>query len=453
MSGPASTPSSVPANGSVTLDNLGTEDRTFPPSAEFVASANFQAEVYERAAADPEAFWAEQANRLSWATPFSTVLDWTDAPHAKWFGDGELNVAYNCVDRHVEDGYGDTVAIHWEGEPGDSRAITYADLQREVSKTANALISLGLKAGDRVAIYLPMIPEAVFSMLACARLGLAHSVVFAGFSAEALRSRIADAQARLVITADGQYRRGSAVSLKTAVDEAVSADDSPVEHVLVVRRTGIDIAWNDAKDLWWHDLVDDQSGPAHPGGVPRRAATVHPVHLGHHREAQGHPAHLRRLPHPGRVHPPRGVRPQTRLRRLLVHRRHRLGDRTLLHRLRAAGEPGDRSDLRGHPERPARGPALGDRRQVRRDDLLHRADVDPHLHEVGRRHPRQVQPRFAAGTGQRRRTDQPRGLDVVPGNHRAQQLPDRGHLVADRDRRHDDLPAARRDRHQARDRR
>jgi len=250
------------------LDNLGTEDRTFPPSAEFVASANFQAEVYERAAADPEAFWAEQANRLSWATPFSTVLDWTDAPHAKWFGDGELNVAYNCVDRHVEDGYGDTVAIHWEGEPGDSRTITYADLQREVSKTANALISLGLKAGDRVAIYLPMIPEAVFSMLACARLGLAHSVVFAGFSAEALRSRIADAQARLVITADGQYRRGSAVSLKTAVDEAVSADDSPVEHVLVVRRTGIDIDWNDAKDLWWHDLVDDQSGQHTPEAFP-----------------------------------------------------------------------------------------------------------------------------------------------------------------------------------------
>ena len=261
-------PAPTPRPGTLALDNLGTEDRTFPPSAEFVASANFQAEVYERAAADPEAFWAEQANRLSWATPFSTVLDWTDAPHAKWFGDGELNVAYNCVDRHVEDGYGDTVAIHWEGEPGDSRTITYADLQREVSKTANALISLGLKAGDRVAIYLPMIPEAVFSMLACARLGLAHSVVFAGFSAEALRSRIADAQARLVITADGQYRRGSAVSLKTAVDEAVSADDSPVEHVLVVRRTGIDIAWNDAKDLWWHDLVDDQSGQHTPEAFP-----------------------------------------------------------------------------------------------------------------------------------------------------------------------------------------
>ena len=141
----------------------------------------------------------------------------------------------------MDDGFGDTVAIHWEGEPGDTRTITYADLQREVSKTANALISLGLKTGDRVAIYLPMIPEAVFAMLACARLGLAHGVVFAGFSAEALRSRIGDAQARVVITADGQYRRGTAVSLKAAVDEAVAAADSPVEHVLVVRRTGIDV--------------------------------------------------------------------------------------------------------------------------------------------------------------------------------------------------------------------
>ena len=161
-------------------------------------------------------------------------------------------------------GYGDTVAIHWEGEPGDSRTITYADLQREVCKTANALISLGLKAGDRVAIYLPMIPEAVFSMLACARLGLAHGVVFAGFSAEALRSRIGDAQARVVITADGQYRRGTAVPLKAAVDEAVAAADSPVEHVLVVRRTGIDMTWT-GKDLWWDELVDAQSD-----STPRR---------------------------------------------------------------------------------------------------------------------------------------------------------------------------------------
>src|SRR6476620_127990 len=255
-------------NGAVALDNLGTEDRTFPPSAEFVGNANVSAEVYERAAADPEAFWAEQANRLSWVSPFSRVLDWSEAPHAKWFADGTLNVAYNCVDRHVDDGFGDTVAIHWEGEPGDSRSITYAQLQREVCRTANALLSLGLRAGDRVAIYLPMIPEAVFAMLACARLGLPHGVVFAGFSAEALRSRIGDAKARLVITADGQYRRGTPVPLKAAVDEAVAAADSPVENVLVVRRTGIDTEWNPDKDQWWHELVDTQPGTHTPQGFP-----------------------------------------------------------------------------------------------------------------------------------------------------------------------------------------
>jgi acetyl-CoA synthetase len=242
-------------------------DRTYPPAPEFAANANLTAEAYQRAAADPEAFWAEQANRLTWATPFGRVLDWSDAPHARWFADGTLNVAENCVDRHVAQGRGATVAIHWEGEPGDTRTITYAQLQTEVCKTANALLSLGLKAGDRVVIYLPMIPEAVYAMLACARLGLAHGVVFAGFSSHALASRIADAEARVVITADGQYRRGSAVPLKAAVDEAVAADESPVEHVLVVRRTGIDITWTD-KDLWWNELIDDQSDQHTPEAFP-----------------------------------------------------------------------------------------------------------------------------------------------------------------------------------------
>ena len=241
-----------------TLDNLLSEDRTFPPPAELAATANVGDEAYAQAEADPEAFWATQARRLTWAEPFTQVLDWSDAPHAKWFADGKLNVSVNCVDRHVDDGFGDQVAIHWEGEPGDTRTITYAELKDEVCRAANALASLGLSAGDRVAIYLPMIPEAIVSMLACARLGLPHSVVFAGFSAEALRSRIGDAQARLVITADGQYRRGTPAPLKQAVDDAVSDADSPVEHVLVVRRTGIDVTWGE-KDLWWDELVPDQS--------------------------------------------------------------------------------------------------------------------------------------------------------------------------------------------------
>ncbi|HEX6353369.1 acetate--CoA ligase [Actinophytocola sp.] len=241
-----------------TLDNLLTESRTFPPSDDFVAQANAKADLYEAAETDREAFWAEQAGALSWETPWDQVLDWSNPPFAKWFVGGKLNVAYNCVDRHVEAGNGDRIAIHWEGEPGDGRTITYAELQREVSKTANALSSLGLQAGDRVAIYLPMLAEAIFSMLACARLGLTHSVVFGGFSAEALRSRIDDAQAKLVITSDGQYRRGKPAPLKAAVDEAVAKTPS-VEHVLVVKRTDTEVEWTEGRDIWWQDLVEGQS--------------------------------------------------------------------------------------------------------------------------------------------------------------------------------------------------
>ncbi len=238
---------------------------SYPPPAEFAEQANAREDLYREAEQDRLAFWAKQANRLSWATPFTEVLDW-QPPFAKWFSDGKLNVAYNCVDRHVEAGLGDRVAIHWEGEPvGDSRSLTYSDLQAEVCKAANALTDLGLVAGDRVAIYMPLIPEAVIAMLACARLGVMHSVVFGGFTAKALRTRIADAQAKVLITSDGQFRRGKPASLKDAADEAVAPGpdgDSPVEKVLVVRRTGIDVSWNDDRDVWWHDVVDSAS-PEH----------------------------------------------------------------------------------------------------------------------------------------------------------------------------------------------
>ncbi|WP_067531579.1 acetate--CoA ligase [Nocardia crassostreae] len=232
----------------------------YPPSAEFAASANADASLYDRAAADRDAFWAEQARRLHWHQPFTQVLDWSDAPVARWFADGKLNVAYNCVDRHVLDGHGEQVGIRWEGEPGDSRAITYNELLAEVSRAANYLTELGLHAGDRVAIYMPMVPEAIVSMLACARLGLTHSVVFAGFSPSALRQRVDDAEARLVITTDGQWRRGKPAPLKAAVDEALAADgDSTVEHVLVVRRTDIDTPMTEGRDLWWHETVAQAS--------------------------------------------------------------------------------------------------------------------------------------------------------------------------------------------------
>ncbi|KAA0104121.1 acetate--CoA ligase [Mycolicibacterium sp. P1-5] len=232
---------------------------SYSPSADFAANANAKADLYDAAEADRLAFWADQANRLSWETPFTEVLDWSEAPFAKWFVGGKLNVAYNCVDRHVEAGIGDRVAIHWEGEPvGDSRVLTYAQLKDEVCKAANALTDLGLAAGDRVAIYMPMVPEAIVAMLACARLGVMHSVVFAGFSAAALRARVEDAEAKIVITTDGQYRRGNAVSLKEAVDDAVKGQDC-VQHVLVVRRTGIDVSWTEGRDRWWHETVDPAS--------------------------------------------------------------------------------------------------------------------------------------------------------------------------------------------------
>ncbi|MBT0767372.1 acetate--CoA ligase [Kineosporia sp. J2-2] len=238
-----------------TLSNLLHEERRFPPDAAFAEAALAQPGLYEQATADRLAFWEEQARALTWASPWTQTLDWSDAPFAKWFVGGTLNVAYNCVDRHVEAGNGERVAIHFEGEPGDTRSITYAQLQREVSKAANALTQLGVEAGDRVAIYLPMIPEAVISMLACARIGAAHSVVFGGFSAEALRSRIDDADAKVVITSDGGYRRGNPSALKPAVDAAVVQTPS-VKKVLVVQRTKQDVEWDDERDVWWHDVVD-----------------------------------------------------------------------------------------------------------------------------------------------------------------------------------------------------
>jgi acetyl-CoA synthetase len=233
-------------------------DERFPPSAEFAAQANATSDLYTEAKSDRLAFWAKQARELvSWHKPFTRTLDWSEAPVAKWFDDGELNVAYNCLDRHVEAGNGDRVAIHWEGEPGDTRDLTYAELTAEVKKAANVLAGLGIGAGDRVAVYLPMIPEAVISMLAIARLGAIHSVVFGGFSADSLRSRIDDASAKLVITADGGWRKGKVFPLKPTVDAAVEADGgaASVTNVLVVKRGNNEVEWNADRDIWWHDAM------------------------------------------------------------------------------------------------------------------------------------------------------------------------------------------------------
>ncbi|MDN6303245.1 MAG: AMP-binding protein, partial [Brachybacterium sp.] len=241
------------------------ETRTFAPNPALAGTWNVDARTHETASADPIAFWEAAAHRLEWAQPWHTAHDWeppsTDpdtgelsVPAARWFVGGRLNVAENCVDRHVRAGNGTTVALHFEGEPGDRESVTYEDLQRRVSQAANALEGLGIVPGDRVVVYLPVLVETIVIALACARIGAVHSLVFGGFSAEAVRFRLQDTGAKLLVTSDGQFRRGSAVEVKSAADDA--ARDLPdLEHVLVVRRTGQDIAWTEGRDLWWHESV------------------------------------------------------------------------------------------------------------------------------------------------------------------------------------------------------
>jgi acetyl-CoA synthetase len=256
------------------LDTLLSEQRRFPPDPAFAAQANATRALYEAGARDPEAFWAEQARTLDWIHPWDRVLEW-DPPHAKWFVGGRLNAAANCLDRHLTGPLRNKAAIIWEGEPGDRRVLTYWDLAREVRRAANALRQLGVRKGDRVAIYLPMIPEAAIAMLACARIGAVHSVIFGGFSAESVRDRVNDAQARVLITADGGYRRGQVVPLKRMADHAM-AEAPSIEHCIVVRRHapvhGYPAAHGDeavasmqeGRDHWWHRLLDAASSESEP---------------------------------------------------------------------------------------------------------------------------------------------------------------------------------------------
>ena len=242
------------------IDSLLSETRHFAPSAEFTQHSVAAPDIYERAKEDRLEFWADRARELHWHSPFTETLDWSNPPFAKWFADGSINVAYNCLDRHVLAGNGDRVALHWEGEPGDSRTYTYAQLTAEVKRAANVLLGLGIGQGDRVAIYLPLVPEAVISMLAVARIGAVHSVIFGGFSADSIRSRVADASARLVITADGGWRKGKVFPLKSAVDAALAPDDgaepTTVTDVLVVKRGENDIDWVEGRDHWWHEAIE-----------------------------------------------------------------------------------------------------------------------------------------------------------------------------------------------------
>ena len=261
------------SGNSESLENLSTENRTFPPSSAFAAQANAGADLYAHADKERLAFWDEQASALNWHKKWDKTLQW-DSPFAQWFVGGQINASVNAVDRHVAEGNGDRIAFHFEGEPGDTRTISYAQLLADVSKAANALTEIGINSEDRVAIYMPLIPEAIVAMLACARIGAIHSVVFGGFSADALLSRIQDADATLVITADGGFRKGAAFALKPLVDEALKGETN-VANVLVVKRTGQETAWNEGRDIWWHDLVDRQN-PTH---TPEYFDSEHPLFI------------------------------------------------------------------------------------------------------------------------------------------------------------------------------
>ena len=255
------------------IENLSTEDRSFAPTPEFAAQANADANLYHQADKDRLAFWDEQAEALIWDKKWNKTLEW-EPPYAKWFVGGKLNATVSALDRHVAEGHGGRTAFHFEGEPGDTRTISYAQLLTDVSKASHALTELGIQAGDRVAIYMPLIPETVVAMLACARIGAIHSVVFGGFSADALLSRIQDADAKLVITADGGFRKGAAFALKPAVDEALKGETN-VEKVLVVKRTGQETAWTEGRDIWWHDLVNHQ----HSTHTPQFFDSEHPLFI------------------------------------------------------------------------------------------------------------------------------------------------------------------------------
>ena len=418
------------------------------PPRTWPRQANAQPGIYAEADADRIGFWEAQARDLEWAKPWSTALEW-DLPFAKWFVGGTLNVAVNCVDRHVEAGRGDRVAFHWEGEPGDTRTITYADLLAEVCRAANALSELGVRAGDKVAIYLPMIPEAVVAMLACARLGAPHTVVFGGFSADALRSRILDCDAHFVITADGGYRRGAASALKPAVDEAV-AECPAVEKVLVVRRTGQDVAWDDGRDVWWHEVVERQ--PATHAAEAFDAE--HPLYIMYTSGTTAKPKGILHtsggyLTHVSATHRlVFDVKPETDVCWTAADIGWVTGHSYIVYGPLANGVT--QVMYEGTPDTPTRDRWWQIVEQLQGQHPLHRADHHPHLHEVGRgpaRRPRPLEPAPARLGG---RAHQPRGLDLVPHPHRRRPLSHRRHLVADRDRRHHDHAAARHHGHQAR---
>ena len=423
------------------IDALLQEERTFPPSGDFVGKANMaDPDIYEKARQDPEAFWAGLAEELDWFQKWDRVLEW-DPPFAKWFVGGKLNVSYNCIDRHLTAGRRNKAAIIWEGEPGDWKVYTYWDLYREVCRFANGLKSLGVRKGDRVTIYLPMTPELPIAMLACARIGAPHSVVFGGFSAESLRDRINDSASKLLITADGGYRRGGIVPLKQNADD--SLDGSPsVERVVVLRRTGsADDKMVDGRDIWWHDLVEGQPQTCDP--EPMDSEDM--LYLLYTSGTTGKPK--------GIVHTTGGYLLGTYATTKWVFDLKEddtywctadigwvTGHSYIVYGPLANGATSVMYE--GSPDYPDRDPLLGHCGQVRRLDPVYRADGHPHLHALGRFVSPTPRPVYPAAAGQRGRAHQPGGLGLVLAEHRPGQLPGGGYLVADRDRQHHDRPVA-----------
>ena len=367
-------------------------------------------------------------SELHWFKPWDKVLEW-NLPWAKWFVGGKINLSYNCVDRHALGERAQKTALIWEGEPGEIRRLTYAELHAEVQKFANALKSLGIQKGDRVAVYMGMTPELAIALLACARIGAVHSVIFGGFAANAIADRVNDSGCVAIITQDTSYRRGNEIKLKRTVDEAMPACPT-VKHVVVYRRTGSPVNMVEGRDHWWHDLVA-KAAPECPAEPMDSEDPLYILYTsGIDRQAQGPAAHHRRLRRANLPHHQVRLRPARR-RHLLVHGRYRLGHRPLLRCLRPAAERRHRADVRGRAQLARLFALLEDRRRPSRHRLLHRAHRHPRLHQVGRRIRRQVQARLAAPARHRRRAHQPRSVDVVPREDRPQPLPHRRYLVAD----------------------
>ncbi len=421
---------------------------THPPIGKIGEADYFR--MYAASLADPDRFWGEHGKRVDWIKPYAKVCNasFADEVSIRWYEDGTLNASYNCIDRHLAK-RAEQTAILWEGDdPAEDRRVTYRELHDSVSRLANALKARGVRKGDRVTIYMPMIPEAAMAMLACARIGAIHSVVFGGFSPDSLAGRIEDCRSTVLITADEGLRGGRKVPLKRNADTALRQCPD-VKTVIVVKRTGGDVR------------LGRRPRPVVPRGLRRRLArlpahgdvgrrpALHPLHLGFDRQTERRLAHDRRL---SRLCLD-DARIRLRLPRaggLLVHRRCRLGHRAQLYCVRAAGQRRDDADVRGSAE-PSRPVAfLAGRRQAQGVDILYRPDGDPRLDARGRGLRPQDQPQVAAPARHGRRADQPRSLDVVLRAGRRGALPDRRYLVADRDRRHIDHPAPRRDAVEAR---